>query len=147
MLLDSRLTFAMKKYWLLKTEPETYGWVDLERLDSDHWEGVRNYQARNYLKEMRAGDYAFFYHSGQSKEIVGLVEVLQSAYQDPTTDDKRWVSVRVRPVGQLQQTVTLDLIKSFDQLKDMVLLKNSRLSVQPVEENAYEIIMNLSQTQ
>jgi predicted RNA-binding protein with PUA-like domain len=79
--------------------------------------------------------------------MVGLVEVLQPAYQDPITDDERWVSVRVRPVGQLQQKVTLEVIKSMDQLKDMVLLKNSRLSVQPVEENVYEIIMKLSQTQ
>lgn len=134
----------MKKYWLLKSEPETYGWEDLQKLGEDHWDGVRNYQARNFLKEMAVGDEAFFYHSGKSKEIVGVVRITSEAYADPTTADDRWVCVRVACAGKLSKPVTLEQIKQEASLQDMVLLKNSRLSVQPVTEEAFLYIIQLS---
>jgi predicted RNA-binding protein with PUA-like domain len=135
----------MKKYWLLKSEPETYSWSDLERLGEDHWDGVRNYQARNFMKEMKEGDLAFFYHSGKKREIVGIVNITKEAYQDPTTDDSRWICVNVACHQHLIRPVSLDEIKQEKCLSDMVLLRNSRLSVQPVTVSEYDFIITMSE--
>lgn len=135
----------MKKYWLLKSEPETYSWENLVKLGEDHWDGVRNYQARNFMKEMSEGDKAFFYHSGKSREIVGIVRIIKSAYPDPTTADDRWVCVSVASDSKLSNPVTLDQIKLDPILREMVLLKNSRLSVQPVTKKEFLHIEQLSQ--
>lgn len=132
-------------YWLIKSEPNTYSWDDFVKLGRDRWDGVRNYQARNFMKEMKPGDVAFFYHSVKAKEIVGLAEVVSEFYQDPTTDDDRWVVVDLIPKSKLKNPVSLQQIKTDDRLSEMVLLKNSRLSVQPVKKEEYDIIIQLSE--
>ncbi|HHP7241497.1 MAG TPA: EVE domain-containing protein [Cyclobacteriaceae bacterium] len=129
------------KYWLIKTEPNTYSWDDFTNLGKDHWDGVRNYQARNNLKKMAVGDLALFYHSVNEKSVVGVAEVVSEHYPDPTIDDERWVVVDVVPKMKLNNPVTLKEIKADDRLSDMVLVKNSRLSVQPVEKEAFDIII------
>lgn len=134
----------MKKYWLLKGEPDTYGWSDLEGLGEDHWDGVRNYQARNFIRDMSVGDLGFFYHSGKACEIVGVIKITSAPYQDPTTSDGCWLCVNVKCEKILPKPVTLKQIKTESRLSNMVLLKNSRLSVQPVEKDAFEYILQLS---
>ncbi len=129
------------KYWLIKTEPNTYSWDDFSNLGKDHWDGVRNYQARNNLKKMAVGDLALFYHSVNEKSVVGVAEVVSEHYPDPTINDERWVVVDVVPKLKLNNPVTLKEIKEDDRLTDMVLVKNSRLSVQPVEKEAFDIII------
>ena len=131
-------------YWLIKSEPNTYSWDDLVKLGRDHWDGVRNYQARNNLKSMVPGDLAFFYHSVNEKQIVGIAECVSEHYPDPTTDDDRWVVVDFVPKQKLDKPVTLNEIKQDDRLSDMVLVKNSRLSVQPVTKEEFEVILSLS---
>lgn len=129
----------------MKTEPETYGWSDLEQKGEDKWDGVRNYQARNFMQEMQVGDQAFFYHSGKARAIVGVATISKSAYPDPTTADDRWVCVEVKPDYLLKQPVTLDQIKNEPQLSSMLLLRNSRLSVQPVTDEQFHQILKMSQ--
>ncbi len=121
------------KFWLLKSEPDEFGWPDqvASGAAGAEWHGIRNYQARNNLRAMALGDRAFFYHSNIGKAIVGIVEVMRLAAQDSTTDDTRWSSVWVRAVAPLPP-ITLERCKQESALKDMVLLNNSRLSVQPV---------------
>ena len=131
-------------YWLIKSEPNTYSWDDLVKLGRDHWDGVRNYQARNNLKSMVPGDLAFFYHSVNEKQIVGIAECVSEHYPDPTTDDDRWVVVDFVPKQKLDKPVTLNEIKQDDRLSDMVLVKNSRLSVQPVTKEEFEVILSFS---
>ncbi len=131
-------------YWLIKSEPNAYSWDDLVRLKRDHWDGVRNYQARNNLKAMAPGDLAFFYHSVNEKRIVGIAECASEFYQDPTTDDDRWVVVDFIPKEPLDSPVTLEQIKADDRLSEMVLVKNTRLSVQPVTKEEFHIILSLS---
>ncbi len=130
-------------YWLLKTEPETFSYDDLLRDGQSHWDGVRNYAARNHLKAMAVGDQAFIYYSGKDRAIVGVARIAAAAYQDPTTDDERWVAVGVQPAYLLQKAVDLDQIKVDPQLADMVLLRISRLSVQPVTAAEFEHILQL----
>lgn len=139
----------MPAYWLLKSEPNVFGWEDLVTLKQDMWDGVRNYQARNNLQAMKKGDLAFFYHSNIGKEIVGCVEIVKEAYPDPTftpKPDKKnpWVVVDVVPKARLDNPISLDDIKRIPELRDMVLVNNSRLSVQPVTKKEWDYITNLA---
>jgi predicted RNA-binding protein with PUA-like domain len=128
-------------YWLLKSEPNDYSWEDLLRDGKTYWDGVRNYQARNFMKEMKNGDLVLFYHSVNEKRIVGIARIVGEFYQDPSTDDERWVAVDIVPVRSLEKPVTLAEIKADKKLEDMVLVRNSRLSVQPVRKEEFDLIM------
>jgi predicted RNA-binding protein with PUA-like domain len=121
-------------HWLMKSEPETFSWADLKARGGkgEPWDGVRNYQARNNMRAMKVGDRGFFYHSGEAREIVGLLEVIASAHPDPKDGSGTWECVDVKAVLDLPRPVTLDAIKANPTLADMMLVKNSRLSVQPV---------------
>lgn len=133
-------------YWLIKSEPNTYSWDDFVKLGRDHWDGVRNYQARNNMKAMKTGDLAFFYHSVKEKSIVGVAKCLKEYYQDPTTEDDRWVVVDFAPEYKLKKPVSLEEIKAKKELNDMVLVKNSRLSVQPVTREEFDLIIGMSES-
>ncbi len=130
------------RYWLFKSEPGTWGWEDqiAKGEAGEEWDGVRNYQARNFMREMKIGDRGFFYHSLKEKSIVGIVEVIAEAHPDSTTEDPRWECVDIKAVCAVKTPVTLDEIKADPRLRDMVLVKNSRLSVQPVTEAEWQII-------
>ena len=132
-------------YWLFKSEPNVWGWGDqVAKGDAgEEWDGVRNYQARNFMREMAVGDLGFFYHSQSEKAVVGIVEVCAGAHPDSTTDDDRWECVDIKAVKPLAQPVTLDQIKAREDLADMVLVKNSRLSVQPVTAAEWTIVCGL----
>lgn len=132
-------------YWLIKSEPNEYSYDDLVKLEKDHWDGVRNYQARNNLKAMKPGDLAFFYHSVNEKAIVAIAECVSEFYQDPTTTDDRWVVVDFVPHKKLKRPISLAEIKQKDELANMVLLKNSRLSVQPVKQEEFDFILKMSE--
>lgn len=134
-------------HWLVKTEPGTYSWNDMERDGTTLWNGVRNFQARNHLCAMQSGDYVLFYHSVNEKRVVGIVEVVKEYYPDPTADDDRWVVVDLRILRKLKQPVTLAQIKADDRLSQMVLVKNSRLSVQPVRKEEFDIVLSLAENQ
>ena len=121
-------------YWLVKSEPGAYSWDDLVSLGRDHWDGVRNYQARNNLKLMKEGDEVLFYHSVNGKEVVGIAQVVREYYQDPTTDDDRWVVVDLVPLRKLNKPVSLEQIKADDRLSEFALLRNSRLSVMQLQK-------------
>ncbi|MGB0772613.1 MAG: EVE domain-containing protein [Paracoccaceae bacterium] len=136
------------QYWLFKSEPSTWSW-DQQVAKGDigeEWDGVRNYQARNFMRQMNIGDLGFFYHSQKDKEIVGIVEVCANAHPDSTTDDPRWECVDIRAVKSMQIPVTLEQIKTDPRLTEMVLVKNSRLSVQPVTAEEWAIICGLGNT-
>lgn len=130
-------------YWLLKTEPTTYGWNDLVRKGTDMWDGVRNFRARNNLRKMKTGDLAFFYHSVNNPGIVGLVEVVKEHYPDPTAKEGDWSVVEVKPVRQLNRFISLKEIKQKPELKEMQLVRISRLSVQKVSSEEFEIIIDM----
>lgn len=132
-------------YWLIKSEPNEYSWDNLVKDKKTVWHGIRNYTARNNLKSMAIGDQLFFYHSNIGKEIVGIAEVIKTAYQDPTTEDVRWFSVDIAPVIALRKPVTLEYIKTDPHLADMKLLKLSRLSVSPVTKAEYERILEIGE--
>ncbi len=141
---DLQQTPHPKSFWLIKSEPETWSFTDQKRVEVEPWNGVRNYLARNNIKAMRIGDLCFFYHSVRERRIVGIVEVVSDYRIDPT-DEKGVFGLRdMRYVQALENPVSLDQIKTEPRLKDMVLLKQSRLSVQPVEQHEWEIIMQLS---
>jgi len=129
------------KYWLVKSEPSTYSWDDLLKDGWTYWDGVRNYQARNNLKDMKKGDRVLFYHSNKGLEIVGVARVIREYYPDPTTEDERWVVVDIEPEQALKNPVTLSEIKSDGNLKNISLIKQSRLSVMPVTKKEYEVIL------
>ena len=136
------------QYWLFKSEPSTWSW-DQQVAKGDigeEWDGVRNYQARNFMLQMNIGDLGFFYHSQKDKEIVGIVEVCANAHPDSTTDDARWECVDIRAVKPMNIPVTLEQIKTDTRLTEMVLVKNSRLSVQPVTAEEWTIICGLGNT-
>ena len=135
-----------RAHWLVKSEPFKYSWDDLVKDGSTYWDGVRNYQARNNLREMKVGDYALYYHSNEGKEVVGIAKVTRGAYQDPTTDDDRWVVVDVAPVKPLKVPVTLAQIKADSKLQKIPLVTHSRLSVMPLEKSAFERIVKLGKT-
>lgn len=131
-------------YWLLKSEPDVYGFDTLIKDGKGVWDGVRNYQARNNLKAMKKGDLALFYHSNIGKEVVGIMEITKEAYQDPTTDNTNWVVVEVKPIEKLKKTVTLEQIKADEQLQNILLIRHSRLSVMPIKKEEFDRIMYLS---
>lgn len=131
-------------YWLVKSEPGAYSWDDFVNLGRDHWDGVRNYQARNNLKLMKVGDEVLFYHSVNEKQVVGIAKVVKEYYQDPTTDDERWVVVDLEPVRKLKVPVTLAQIKADPKLENIALLRNSRLSVMPIDSEHYQILLEKS---
>lgn len=133
-------------YWLFKSEPSTWSWDQQVAKGStgEEWDGVRNYQARNFMREMKIGDLGFFYHSQKEKAIVGIIEVCATAHPDSTTDDERWDCVDIRAVKPVVHSVSLDMIKADGRLDDMILVKNSRLSVQPVQEFEWEIVCELA---
>ena len=133
------------RYWLFKSETTTWSW-DQQVAKGDvgeEWDGVRNYQARNFMRDMKIGDQGFFYHSQKDREIVGIVEVIAEAHPDSTTDDARWECVDIKAVEPLRTPVHLDQIKQDPRLSEMVLVKNSRLSVQPVTADEWSIIRTL----
>jgi predicted RNA-binding protein with PUA-like domain len=132
-------------YWLMKTEPGTYSWDDLVRDKKTHWDGVRNYQARNNMKAMKVGDLALYYHSVNEKCVVGVAKIVKEFYQDPTTEDANWVVVEISPVEALKNRVTLAQVKAEERLSEMVLVKNSRLSVQPVKREEFDLILAMGQ--
>jgi predicted RNA-binding protein with PUA-like domain len=132
-----------RAHWLVKSEPFKYSWDDLVKDGSTYWDGVRNYQARNNLREMKVGDHALYYHSNEGKEVVGIAKVTRSAYPDPTTDDDRWVVVDLAPVKPLKVPVTLAQIKADPQLVQIPLVTHSRLSVMPLEKSDFERILEL----
>ena len=131
-------------YWLVKSEPSKYSWDQLVKDKKTFWDGVRNYAARNNLRAMKKGDEVFFYHSNEGMEIVGIAKVAKEAYQDPTTEDKNWSVVDISPVKPLKHPVTLVQIKEKSKLKEMELVKNSRLSVQKVSNNEWKQILKMS---
>jgi predicted RNA-binding protein with PUA-like domain len=132
-------------YWLVKSEPFKYSWDDFVKEKKSVWDGVRNYQARNNMKEMKKGDWVFFYHSNEGMEVVGLAEVKKEYYQDPTTEDPRWVVVEIVPIKKLNKTVSLKMMKSDDRLSNLALIKQSRLSVTPVGKHEFDIILSLAE--
>lgn len=133
------------KYWLVKSEPHTYSFDEMKKDKKTFWDGVKNYQARNFMKEMKKGDIALFYHSGKDREVVGEVEIVKEHYQDPTTDDDRWVAVDVKYKKSLKNPVSLLDIKDRKTLSEMHLVRNSRLSVMPVTKKEYEMIIRMSE--
>lgn len=132
-------------YWLFKSEPSNWSWDDqiAKGEKGEEWDGVRNYQARNMMRQMTVGDRGFFYHSQKDKEIVGIVEVIAAAHPDSTTDDDRWECVDIKAIEPLKTPVTLEQIKATPSLADMVLVNNTRLSVQPVTETEWTIIYKM----
>ena len=135
-------------YWLFKSEPSTWSWNDqVAKGDAgEEWDGVRNFQARNFMRDMKIGDRGFFYHSQKEKAVVGVVEVCAEAHQDSTSDDDRWECVDIRAIRPFETPVTLDQVKADDRLANMVLVKNSRLSVQPVTDAEWHAVCELGKT-
>lgn len=130
-----------KQYWLVKSEPFKYSWEDFVRDGSTYWDGVRNYQARNNLKAMRKGDLVLYYHSNEGMAVVGIAKVIREFYQDPTTDDEQWVVVDLKPVCTFKNSVTLADVKADTRLSGMALIRQSRLSVMPVAEEEFDVIV------
>lgn len=135
-------------HWLFKSEPSTWSWDQqvAKGAVGEEWDGVRNYQARNFMREMKIGDLGFFYHSQKDKAIVGIVEVCAEAHRDSTTEDERWECVDIRALRPLAAAVTLEEIKAEPALAEMVLVKNSRLSVQPVTADEWQRICAMGGT-
>ncbi|GGB27803.1 MULTISPECIES: EVE domain-containing protein [Mucilaginibacter] len=131
------------QHWLVKSEPFKYSWEKFNKDGRTFWDGVRNYQARNNLREMKEGDLVLFYHSNEGKEIVGIAKVVKEAYQDPTTDDTNWVVVDLAPVEALKTPVTLEQIKADPKLQDIGLVRQGRLSVMGVKREEFDYILAL----
>ncbi len=133
------------RYWLFKSEPGEWSWDEqVAKGDAgEEWDGIRNYQARNNMREMQPGDLGFFYHSQSEKAVVGIVEVCASCHPDSTTDDPRWECVDVKAVRAMPQPVTLAMCKADPRLSGMVLVNNTRLSVQPVSEEEWKVVCEL----
>jgi predicted RNA-binding protein with PUA-like domain len=131
-------------YWLVKSEPFKYSWDQFVKDKQTFWDGVRNYAARNNLKAMQKGDEVLFYHSNEGLEIVGIAKVAKEAYQDPTTDEDAWVVVDLKPFKKLKNPVGLAQIKTDKRLQNMALVRLGRLSVQPVTDEEWKIIMELA---
>lgn len=131
-------------YWLVKSEPFKYSWDKFVEDKQTFWDGVRNYAARNFMKAMKKNDQVLFYHSNEGVEIVGIAKVAKEAYQDPTTDDEAWVVVDLKPVRKLKNSVTLATVKGDSRLKDMALVRLGRLSVQPVTDAEWDVVMELA---
>ena len=133
-------------FWLVKQEPSKYSWEEFLKDKKTYWDGVRNYQARNNLQAMKKGDQVFFYHSVVGKQIVGIAQVTREYYPDPTTDDPAWVVVDLKPIKSLKVPVTLAQIKSHPKLNEIALVKQSRLSVIPLTQSEFKIILGLGKT-
>ena len=131
--------------WIIKSEPSTYSWEDLEKEKTTAWTGIRNFQARNYLKEMQKGDICLFYHSGQNKEIVGKCFVNCTFYKDPTTNDTNWVAVDIQHGEKIKKNITLEEIKENPALKNIGLLRQQRLSVIKLTKEEYEELIKMSE--
>ena len=131
-------------HWLVKSEPASYSWEQLEKDKQTSWTGVRNYAARLHLRNMKKGDEVFFYHSNEGTDIVGIAKVVKEAYQDPTTDDDRWVCVDIKAHKKLKQPVPLTTIKKDKRLANMALVRIGRLSVQPVTDKEWDVILELA---
>lgn len=131
-------------HWLVKSEPFKYSWDQFVKDKKTFWDGVRNYAARNFLRDMKKGDEVFFYHSNEGLEIVGIARVIKESYQDPTTDEDAWVVVDLEPVKRLHQPVSLKQIKAEPKLASMALLKLSRLSVTPVTPQEWKQILTMA---
>jgi len=136
----------LMRFWLFKSEPSVWGWSDqVAKGDAgEEWDGVRNYQARNFMREMAVGDCGFFYHSQKEKAVVGTVEVIAEAHPDSTTDDPRWECVDIKALEAARVPVTLEMIKADPRLSEMVLVRNSRLSVQPVTAEEWRIVCEMA---
>jgi predicted RNA-binding protein with PUA-like domain len=132
-------------HWLVKSEPDAYSWQQLVKDKETSWDGVRNYAARIHLKAMKKGDEVFYYHSNEGTDIVGIAKVSKEFYQDPTTDDDKWVSVMLKPVKALKKSVTLAQIKADKRLQNMALVRIGRLSVQPVSDEEWNIILEMGE--
>jgi len=130
-------------HWLVKQEPEDYSWDDLLRDGSTQWSGVRNFQARNNLRQMKLGDAVFFYHSGKEKCVVGIASVSKAAYPDPTAQEEGWIAVDIKPQQRLPNPVSLADIKANAKLSDLLLVRQSRLSVLPVGESEFDEIVRM----
>jgi predicted RNA-binding protein with PUA-like domain len=131
-------------HWLVKSEPSAYSFDQLIKDKSTVWSGVRNYAARLHLRGMKKGDEVFYYHSNEGTDIVGIAKVIKEAYQDPTTDDERWVAVDLAPVRRLKSPVSLETIKADKRLADMALVRIGRLSVQPVSDKEWKIVLEMA---
>ena len=131
-------------YWILRSEPETYGWADLVRDCGTEWDGVRNYTARNFLKAMQPGDQALFYHSGKEKAAVGVMQITRA--WKPDGADGQWASVRVEPREALARPVTLAAIKAEPKLKQLEMLRQSRLSVTPVRDEEWDVLLAMGRS-
>ncbi len=127
--------------WLAKSDPETYGWTELLRDRKTSWDGVRNFRARNYIRGMKPGDLVLFYHSGDKKSVVGAMKVLSEAYPDATAKEDGWLAIDVAPAWALKRPVTLASIKAESSLKDITLVRVARLSVMPLEKDAFDKIV------
>jgi predicted RNA-binding protein with PUA-like domain len=130
-------------HWLVKSEPFKYSWEKFNKDGRTFWDGVRNYQARNNLKEMKEGDLVLFYHSNEGKNVVGIAKVVKEFYQDPTTDDANWVVVDLVPVESLKNPVSLEQIKAEESLKDVSLVRQGRLSVMPLRAAEFDKILEM----
>lgn len=135
-----------RSYWLVKSEPFKYSWEDLVKDGSTYWDGVRNYMARNNLRDMKKGDLALYYHSNEGKEVVGVAKITRESYPDPTIDDDRWVVVDVAPVKALKEPVTLEQIRGDKALAEIAMLKYNRLSVVPIKAAEFKRILKLGKT-
>jgi predicted RNA-binding protein with PUA-like domain len=128
-------------YWLVKSEPCRYSWDQFVKDKRTYWDGVRNYQARNNLNAMKKGDAVLFYHSNEDLAVVGIARVVKEAYQDPTTEDQRWVVVDLEPIEPLSQPVPLSEIKQDRRLQDIALIRQGRLSVMPLTQEEFTVIV------
>lgn len=137
---------SLMQHWLIKSEPFKYSWEQFEKDGSTHWDGVRNYQARNNLRTMKKGDLAFFYHSNEGLEIVGIAMVIKEAYPDPTTDDPNWSAVDFKPYKKLRKPVSLQQIKDEPRLKNIEMLRLNRLSVVSIRPEEFDVILALGST-
>ncbi len=131
------------RYWLVKSEPFKYSWEKFNKDGRTFWDGVRNYQARNNLREMKEGDLVLFYHSNDGKNVVGVAKVAKESYQDPTTSDPNWVVVDLVPVQSLDKPVSLEQIKAEESLKDISLVRQGRLSVMPLKATEFDKILEM----
>ena len=131
------------KYWMVKQEPEAYSWDDFVRDGRTDWTGVRNYQARNNLRQMKAGDRVLFYHSGKDKAVVGIAEVAKAAYSDPTSQDPQWLAVDLKPVKPLAVPVPLPAIRYDKRLSGLPLIRQSQLSVMPLTKDEFDVLVGM----
>jgi predicted RNA-binding protein with PUA-like domain len=144
--LCKKCMFESMNHWLVKSEPFKYSWEQFQKDKKTFWDGVRNYQARNNLREMKKGDLVLWYHSNEGKEIVGIAKVVKEHYQDPTTEDSNWVVVDLAPFKKLKKSVTLEQIKLDKRLQNIGLIRQGRLSVMPLKSEEFDAILDLSET-